>query len=275
MPEMPEVEMIRRSLAPNLENKQIVDMDILLPRQIKWPDTEEFHSMLVGRMIKKMNRRGKYLLLELDNGNLLVIHLRMTGQLLYRENLDTQDGHSRLIFHLSDGSRLVYADTRTLGTIYALKQDEIWRVSGLCSLGPEPLSEDFTPEYLASTLEKCRAVLKSFLLNQKYIGGLGNIYADEALAEACLHPLKRACDVNGQEVQRLYTAINRVIAAGIADGGTTFRDYRDGNGQRGRHQEQLLVYGRTGCPCKRCQSPVQKIQVGGRGTHFCPSCQVL
>ncbi len=275
MPEMPEVEIIRRGLKRHLLEKQIVNIEVFLPRLIKWPEADEFKSMVIGRKIIAANRRGKYLLLELDNGNTLVFLLRMTGRLLCVSPDDEQDAYRKIIFHLDDGSLLVYADTRTLGTVYALKPGETWRISGLNNLGPEPLSEEFTESYLAKILKKSSSKLKSFLLNQKYISGLGNIYADEALALAKIHPQRTGAGLTSIEVTSLYRAINEVIAAGIADGGTTFRDYRNGEGGRGHHQEHLHVYGRNGQACLDCGATIVKIEVGGRGTHFCPICQVL
>lgn len=275
MPEMPEVEIIRRGLAGKLQGRQIVNDEIFLPRLIKWPEPDAFSAMVVGRTIAGVERRGKYLLLQLDNGNVLVFHLRMTGRLCYVSPEMTPDAYKKIIFHLDNGDCLIYADTRTLGTVYALKQDEIWRISGLSSLGPEPLSKDFTAAHLKSILQKSRSKIKSFLLNQKQISGLGNIYADEALAAAGIHPQRPAAQLTVAESGRLYTAINQVIADGIRDGGTTFRDYRDGNGDKGHHQEHLLVYGRAGQACSACGTAIEKIEVGGRGTHFCPKCQAI
>lgn len=275
MPEMPEVEIIRRGLAGKLVDCQIIDADILLPRLIKWPGIDDFSASVVGRIIKQVNRQGKYLLFVLDNGNNLVFHLRMTGRLCWVAAGAEQDAYRRIVFALDSGDSLVYADTRTLGTVYVLPQEDLWRISGLASLGPEPLSEAFTAEYLSLVLAKKRTKIKSFLLNQKYIGGLGNIYADEALAVAGIHPLRTAETLLPDEVKRLHAAVNQVIAEGIADGGTTFRDYRNGEGKAGHHQERLLVYGRDKKPCQHCGNVIEKIEVGGRGTHFCPHCQVL
>jgi len=275
MPEMPEVEIIRRGLAEKLQGKQIVNVEVFLPRLIKWPGADDFKAMVIGRQITGVERRGKYLLLPLDNGNTLVFHLRMTGRLLYVTPEMAQDVYKKIIFHLADGDFLLYADTRTLGTVYALQPGEAWRIAGLNNLGPEPLAPDFTAAYLQSVLGKSRSKIKSFLLNQKHISGLGNIYADEALAEAAIHPQRVAAELDAVEIQRLYVAINKVIKEGISDGGTTFRDYRNSTGGRGHHQEHLRVYGRRGEPCLTCKTPIEKIEVGGRGTHFCPKCQLL
>ena len=273
MPEMPEVEIIRRYLDKQVAGKKIMDLDIRLPRMIKWPDTEGFRALVTGRTIRAMNRRGKYLLMELDNGSEVVFHLRMTGRLVYEPTGKTSDSHARVIFHLQGGASLVYGDTRTLGTIHGLKPQELGMLKGLAEMGPEPLSEEFTAEYLYGTSRKRKTAIKSFLLNQKYIGGIGNIYADEALFLAGLHPLRSAQSLSREECGRLWEGVNKVIAAGIEDGGTTFRDYQNGEGGKGSHQEHLYVYSRKGEPCRSCGTPIERITVGGRGTHFCPQCQ--
>lgn len=273
MPELPEVEIIRRNLADQLKTKRISDMQVLLPRLIKWPAPVTFQAMAIGKAITDMKRRGKYLLLELENGVLIVIHLRMTGRLCCVTDGAARDPYTRIIFCLDDGMALHYADTRTLGTLYALRQEEIWRVSGLANMGPEPLTDEFTALYLQNLLKKSRAKIKSILLNQKYIGGLGNIYVDESLILAGIHPEREGASLRPDEIERLRAAVNRVIADGINDGGTTFRDYRDGNGGKGSHQQHLLAYGRGGLPCLKCGGVIEKIVVGGRGTHYCPNCQ--
>ena len=273
MPEMPEVEIIRRYLDKQLTGQRIMGVDLLLPRQIKWPEPEGYRAMAIGRTIAGMNRRGKYLLMALDNGSELVFHLRMTGRLVYEPDGVNHDSYARLLFHLDGGGLLVYGDTRTLGTLYALGPDERWRIHGLAEMGPEPLTEAFSPAYLMTAAQGRRTAVKSFLLNQKYIGGIGNIYADEALFLAGIHPQRPANMLTETECRKLAAAVNEVIAAGIADGGTTFRDYQNGAGGKGGHQEHLYAYGRTGQPCRKCGTPMERITVGGRGTHFCPQCQ--
>lgn len=273
MPEMPEVEIIRRYLDKSLTGQQIMRVDLLLPRQIKWPEPEKYRSMAIGRKITGMDRRGKYLLLRLDNGNELVFHLRMTGRLVYEPDGISRDSYARLIFHLDGGGVLIYGDTRTLGALYALAPGERWRIHGLSTIGPEPLTEDFSPAYLQMAAKGRKTAIKSFLLNQSYIGGIGNIYADEALFLAKVHPQRQASSLSPEECQSLHAAINAVIEAGIRDGGTTFRDYQNGEGKQGSHQEHLYVYNRKGKPCCSCGTAIVKITVGGRGTHYCPHCQ--
>ncbi|WP_033170814.1 bifunctional DNA-formamidopyrimidine glycosylase/DNA-(apurinic or apyrimidinic site) lyase [Selenomonas sp. ND2010] len=273
MPEMPEVEIICRYLDTVLTGQKIMKIDLLLPRQIKWPEPEAYRAMAIGRTIQAMKRRGKYLIMELDNGNELIFHLRMTGRLVFEPEGESHDSYARLLFHLDGGGLLVYGDTRTLGAVYALAPGERWRIHGLAEMGPEPLSPEFTPEYLYQLVQGKKTLIKSLLLNQKYIGGIGNIYDDEALFLAGIHPQRRAGTLTQEECQRLYGTINSVIEAGIRDGGTTFRDYQNGEGRQGSHQEHLFVYNRKGQPCRKCGTSIEKITVGGRGTHYCPHCQ--
>lgn len=270
---MPEVEIIRRGLAERLLGKRILQTEVLLPRLVKWPDAEAFRAMAAGRTVEAVARKGKYLLLGLDSGDQIVVHLRMTGRLWYVAQSAPRDPYARVVFHLEGGDFLVYADLRTLGTLYGLKSAELWRIAGLAAMGPEPLSPQFTAAYLKEKLAGHRGKIKAFLLDQKKIGGIGNIYADEALHLAGVHPARPGGALSAAEIEGLHAAVNRVIADGIADGGTTFRDYRDGLGKEGAHQEHLFVYARRGLPCKRCGAAIEKTVVAGRGTHFCPVCQ--
>lgn len=273
MPEMPEVETIRRTLTDKVTGKRIASVEVLLPRLIKWPTAEQFRAVVTDVTISRLARRGKYLLFYLDNGYVMVVHLRMTGRLYYIKKGTPPDRFTRVVFTLADGDALLYADSRTLGTLYALPDEELWRIAGLASLGPEPLSEEFTLDYFRETVTSRKGTIKGLLLKQELIGGLGNIYVDEALALAGVHPERAAASLTEEEASRLYTAVNAVIAQGIEHGGTTFRDYRDGVGQKGSNQDHLQVYGRKNEACRRCGTPIAKTEVAGRGTHFCPHCQ--
>lgn len=273
MPEMPEVETIRRTLNDKVTGRRIIRIEMLLPRLIKWPSADKFQAVMTDATVTRLVRRGKYLLFYLDNGFILVVHLRMTGRLYCTGPDLVSDRFVRLVFHLDNGDVLAYADSRTLGTLYALPEAELWRIGGLESLGPEPLSSEFTPEYFREKLARRKGKIKALLLDQRVIGGLGNIYVDESLAKAGIHPERSAASLNGEETDRLYQAINAVIRQGITNGGTTFRDYRNGEGKAGRNQDHLAVYGRKGEPCPVCGTPIVKCQVAGRGTHYCPTCQ--
>lgn len=273
MPEMPEVEIIRQTLIHKVAGRKIKEVEFLLSRLVKWPSAGEFQAVLTGKTIVDLTRRGKYLLFHLDDQLIMVVHLRMTGRLSYVTPGMERDRFTRIIFKLDNGDRLIYGDTRTLGTLYLLPPEELWRISGLATMGPEPLSPEFTLEYLTKTLKERHGNLKAVLLNQKYIGGLGNIYVDESMAIANVHPERIASSLTTDEVQLLFHAINKVIADGISHGGTTFRDYRDGEGKRGSHQNHLAVYGRKMAPCLTCGTPILWKTIAGRGTHFCPECQ--
>lgn len=273
MPEMPEVETIRSTLADKVIGKRIHKVEIILPRMIKWPSPPEFQAVIAGKKIVGLSRRGKYLLFSLEDRLILVVHLRMTGRLYYvTESANyIKSVHIKFIFEGQDA--LLYADTRTLGTLYVMKEDELWRISGLCTMGPEPLSPEFTIGYLKKITAKRQGKIKAMLLNQKFIGGLGNIYVDESLAAAGIHPERPAGSLSMQEIEKLHNAVNEVIQQAIRDGGTTFRDYVDGEGKKGSHQHHLKVYGRKNQPCLVCGTNIEWKEVCGRGTHFCPHCQ--
>lgn len=273
MPEMPEVETIRRTLVDKISGRTIKEVEFLLARLVKWPSAAEFQAVLTSREIVTLTRRGKYLLFHLDDNQVLVIHLRMTGRLQYITAGIEKDKFTRIIFKLDNGDLLVYADTRTLGTLYLMPVEELWRISGLATMGPEPLTPEFSLAYISEMLKKHHGKIKAILLNQKYIGGLGNIYVDESLAIAGIHPERIASSLSEGENEKLFHAINKIIADAIEHGGTSFRDYRDASGKTGNHQHHLRVYGRKAEPCFACGTPIVWKEVSGRGTHFCPECQ--
>ena len=274
MPELPEVETVRRSLRRHLIGQTIVTAEVFLPRLVKWPEPDLFVTRLLGRTIREVNRTGKYLRLRLDNEAELIIHLKMTGELMFM-GPDAVEGprYLRVKIRFAGGAALCFGDARTLGALYVLWPEELGRLSSMIDMGPEPLTDAFSERYLSEMTRNRKAKIKSFLLNQKYIGGLGNIYADEALFRARLRPERIASSLSRGELRRLHGAINDVIREGIEDGGTTIRNYRDGEGHAGLHQENLRVYQRTGEPCQVCGTPIRRIVVAGRGTHYCPKCQ--
>ncbi len=275
MPEMPEVETIRKTLAPHIEGRKITKVDLRLDRLVKVPaDPANFVSRLEGRTVTRLSRRGKYLCFQLDGaGDIFIVHLRMTGQLYYSEDGSTDRKYTRLALSLDNCSALLFADLRTLGALYLVSPEEIPLIKGLHTLGPEPLTEAFTEEYLTEYLSTRQTKIKSLLLDQCAIAGLGNIYADEALFLSGIHPERKAKTLTEKEIHKLYKAVNKVIGDGIADGGTTFSDYRDAHGESGHHQENLYAYQRTGKPCKGCGTAIQRLVIGGRSSHFCPNCQ--
>ena len=272
MPEMPEVEQVRKTLAPHIEGKKILAVDIYLDRLIKHPTPQAFAAGLVGKTISHVGRRGKYLVLQTAPNQQLIVHLRMTGALIALPASAPAPAYAKIKFTLSDAVTLWFTDIRTFGTLYLLTDNDAY-IEGYETLGPEPLSDGFTAEYLLPLAQKSKKAVKSFILDQHVIAGLGNIYADECLALAGILPTRKALSLSAAEVKKLVEAANAVIAQGIKNRGTTFRDYKDGEGKQGDNQNHLLVYGRGGEPCKTCGQPLQTTKVGGRGTVYCAHCQ--
>ena len=269
MPEMPEVEQVRKTLAPHIIGKKILSVEVRLPRLIQQMTAEEFEKALTGCRIDQVQRRGKYLLLQTERGT-LVVHLRMTGALIATEG-GAEPPYAKVRFQLTGDTVLWFTDIRTFGTLYFVQ--DVNSISGLAALGPEPLTQWLTAEYLQAKAARAKKPVKSFILDQTVIAGLGNIYADEALFLAGLAPLRQACELTADEVVRLIAAVNKVIAQGIKNHGTTFRDYKDGEGKKGSNQNFLNVYSRGGQPCKVCGQILNKTKVGGRGTVWCSHCQ--
>ena len=269
MPELPEVETIRAQLDPRLTGRSLVRVEILDPRLTRPIDLFEVAEELEGDRVVAVERRGKYLVLRLESGLALLVHLRMTGGFGFEPAT-----HERAVLELDDGTRLAYRDVRRFGTWLVLEDAELDPYLAAKN-GPEPLGRRFTAEWLASSLARRRAPLKAVLLDQRVVAGLGNIYADEALWRARLNPLRPANTLDEEEVRRLRTAIRAALRTGIARQGSTLSDYRTPGGARGAMQEEFRVYGRDGLPCRRCRTTIAKTRVGGRGTWFCPRCQPL
>lgn len=273
MPELPEVETIRRSLTPRLAGRRVRQVTVYNQQVIARPAVEEFCARLQGAVFGVPARQGKYLILPLDTGWVLVVHLRLTGQLTWRPDPPAPVRHTHVVFELDEGF-LAYADVRRFGRFWLVREGELGQIRGLAELGPDPLGDGLTAAWLAGRLAGKQRPLKSLLLDQTFVAGIGNIYADEILHRAGLHPLRRANTLRDAEVSILWAAIREVLAEGLAHGGTTIRDYVDGEGESGRHQEFLRVYGRAGESCPRCGGTVTRTKVGGRSTYFCPACQV-
>ncbi len=267
MPELPEVETIRSQLAPRLEGRTLVRVEILDPRLTRPIDLFEVAEELEGDSVASVERRGKYLVLRLESGLALLVHLRMTGSFGFEPTT-----HERAVLELDDGTRLAYRDVRRFGTWLVVEGAELEPyLAG--KNGPEPLSPRFTSQWLGSRLAVRRAPVKAVLLDQRVVAGLGNIYADEALWRARVSPLLPARDLDTDEVRRLQRAIRAALRAGIARQGSTLSEYRTPDGGRGAMQAEFRVYGRDGLPCRRCGTTITKTRVGGRGTWYCPRCQ--
>ena len=273
MPELPEVETVKRTLARLITGKTIDRVTVRLPRLLQRPDDPAlFAAMLAGRTFRGVERRGKFLRLLLD-GLVLVSHLRMEGRYgLYRGG-EPEEKHTHVVFHLTDGTELRYRDVRQFGTMHLFAPGEEWKAEPLRKLGLEPLADEFTPEAFRAAIGGRGAKIKPLLLNQEIVAGLGNIYADEALHAAGIHPERTADSLSAAEIRRLHRAIVETLAAAVEAGGSSIKSYVNGQGEMGMFQHQLKAYGRTGEPCERCGTPIVKTVVGGRGTHFCPACQ--
>jgi len=271
MPELPEVETLARDLRRLLSGAEVKAVTITWPRSVAMPEAEALVQGLPGQRVLEVSRRGKFLQLSLSGRSYLLIHLRMSGHLQVEPNTAPLSSYARAVFDLSDGRRLVFSDPRKFGRIYWLTEPDLV----LGALGPEPLADDLTPDAFRQVLARHKGAIKPLLLNQALLAGLGNIYTDEALFHAGLHPLRKANTLTADEAERLYTAIREVLHQAIANRGTTLDDarYRDAEGQPGHNRESIRVYHHTGEPCPCCGTPIERTVVGGRGTHFCPHCQ--
>ena len=274
MPELPEVETIRCDLAPELTGRRIVAVRVHKPDIVLSPTSaQRLTRALAGERIVEVSRRAKNLLFRLDSGRLLLTQVRMTGRFVLGPPLPARSElkHVAAEFDLDDGRTLYYDDVRRLGGFTLLSEGEwsVWEAR----LGPEPLEEDFTARLLADRLSRSRAPIKSFLLDQRRIAGIGNIYASEALHRARVDPRRTAGSLKPLEVTRLHRAIRAVLRDALAGSGTTLRDYRAVNGRSGRFQNSLRAYGREGEPCRRCRSRVRRIVQAGRSTFYCSGCQ--
>jgi formamidopyrimidine-DNA glycosylase len=266
MPELPEVETIARALAPDLIGNAIVDANLRWARTLALPSPQKFRAQIRGQKIGGVSRRAKYLIIQLKDYK-LIIHLRMSGDLAIRAGTIQPEKHDRLIIHLSNGTFLAFNDTRKFGRVWLTDQPE--KILG--KLGPEPLEKDFTAQWLFENLRARKRQLKPLLLDQTFIAGLGNIYTDECLHIAKLHPLKLSNTVTKEEAASLHKAIRAVLKEGIKRNGASIDwVYRGGS-----YQNHFRVYDREGEPCKVCKTEIIKLTVGQRGTHVCPRCQRL
>jgi formamidopyrimidine-DNA glycosylase len=287
MPELPEVETIRRQLEPAVAGRTIESVEVLDERWTRPVPPAEVERALAGRTIEAVERRGKYLLLRLDGERTLAMHLRMTGNLLLDHSRDyraagREDGgrpasgvtppYLRAVIRLDGGARLLFTDARRFGQAVVLEGDGVDRYFA-ARLGVEPLSGGLTAAEICRLAAGRRAPLKSFLLDQAGIAGIGNIYADEALHRAALHPLSPAGSMRPEHCERLRDGIVATLEAGLRNGGASVDDYLDARGEPGAMQDEFLVHTREGEPCPRCGAEIRRIVVAGRSTYFCPSCQ--
>lgn len=273
MPELPEVETVRKTLEALVIGKEIRDVAVHWPKMVKHPgELEQFTDALRGEHILDIGRRGKFLIFYTEI-YALISHLRMEGKYGVFSGDEPIDKHTHAIFKFTDGSEMRYKDVRKFGTFHLYKKGEEFKQAPLVGLGPEPFSDDFTLEGLKENLKKTSRKVKPALLDQKVLVGLGNIYVDEALFRAKIHPERIASTLKDVEIELLHQEIVNTLSEAVKLGGSTIRSYVNSQGQIGMFQLQLYAYGRQGEPCKNCGTELEKTVVGGRGTHFCPKCQ--
>ena len=280
MPELPEVETVRRGLNSLTLKQPIQGGEVLLPRTLAYPvEVEQFWQGITGIAIAKWHRRGKYLLAELGeeehNSGWLGVHLRMTGQLLWLPQDAPLQKHTRIRLWFDNNQELRFVDTRTFGKFWYVPPEREMSsvITGLQKLGPEPFADDFSVEYFANKLSTRRRHIKTLLLDQSIVAGIGNIYADEALFKSGILPDTVAMNLKPRQIRRLHQAIIDVLQTSIDKGGTTFSDFLDLLGVSGNYGDAALVYGRKDQPCHVCHTLIERIKLGGRSSHFCPSCQ--
>ncbi|MYL72278.1 DNA-formamidopyrimidine glycosylase [Halobacillus litoralis] len=275
MPELPEVETVRKTLSHLALGKEIEKVSIFWGNIIKQPqDPKEFEQLLVGQTIQDIDRKGKFLIFHMDD-IALVSHLRMEGKFGVYEGTLERPKHTHVIFHFTDGTELRYNDVRKFGTMHAFPKGMELENKPLIQLGPDPFNEAFTTDYFYERLKKTTRNMKAVLLDQSIVAGLGNIYVDEALYRAGIHPERIANTLTNAEVEKVREASISVILEAIEQGGTTIRSYLNSQGEIGMFQQKLRVYGKQDTECIQCGTPITKLKVSGRGTHICPHCQPL
>jgi formamidopyrimidine-DNA glycosylase len=272
---LPEVETVRSQLAPLLEGRRIEQVEIMDERLTRPFDPASVAAELAGERIAAVERRGKYLIVRFESDRILLIHLRMTGSFRHAPRGELpDDAHRRAVVTLDDESDVAYRDVRRFGTWLLLEPGELDDYLA-ARLGREPLGPGFTTRELGRQLAERRAPVKALLLDQRVVAGVGNIYADEALWRARIHPLRPGRELGPDELRRLHRAVREALAIGIARQGSTLREYSTPDGSRGSMQHEFRVYGRAGEPCFRCGTPIEKLRAAGRGTWYCPNCQRL
>ncbi|MDK2880744.1 MAG: formamidopyrimidine-DNA glycosylase [Clostridia bacterium] len=273
MPELPEVETIVRSLEGKIVNHRIRRVEVLSEKAVKTPEIGLFVARLEGQRITGVGRRGKHLLIRIGSSWVLVIHLRMTGRLIYTEADSPSDRYTHVIFQLDNGGEIRFHDVRRFGTIHLLTNEEAERFPSLCSLGPDALDPELTRDAFKKRLKGRRGQIKKILLDQSFVTGIGNIYANEILWKARVHPERTVDSLSSREQGMIYRAMREVLSLAVAHRGTTLRDYVDGEGVPGEFQGLLAVHGREGAPCPSCKKPIVRAKIGGRSAFFCPFCQ--
>lgn len=275
MPELPEVETVKEALNQTVKGQTIKDIELRYEPMVKNMSADEFKEKLINQTIQAVSRRGKYLVFHFDDYQLLS-HLRMEGKYFYVDSDFELNPHVHVIFTLENGKRLLYQDTRKFGTYHLYdKAIDLETTAPFQVLGLEPFATEFTPSYVKEKIQNKKKPIKSLLLDQTVVCGLGNIYVDEVLYRARLHPLTSSSELTDKDIENVVKYTVEVLARAIELGGTTIRTFRSSHGVSGTFQNELLVHQRKGENCYECHTPIEKIKVGGRGTYFCPTCQKL
>jgi formamidopyrimidine-DNA glycosylase len=273
LPELPEVETTAADLRPHVVGRRIENADLRFPTIVRHPEPEAFVQGVTGRVVDVLTRRGKYLLFHLEGGYLMVIHLGMSGHLGMFAPAEPPAPHVHAVFSLDDGRQLRYRDPRRFGRLLFGTEEELLAHRAIPKLGPEPIDDAFTAADLYRRLNRRRAPIKALLLDQAVVAGVGNIYADESMFRARLRPDRPGSSLSRPAVKRLRAALHESLTIAIANRGSSVDSYRDPDGERGRQQERLLVYGRAGQPCATCGRPLASVRLAGRTTVFCRRCQ--
>lgn len=274
MPELPEVQTVVTGLNDILKNKKIISTHIYDDTVIGFPDKNDFINKSEGKTIKSLSRRGKYIIIHFkETSERLVVHLRMSGKLLYKKRGENRDKHTHVVFELNDNTDLRFNNVRKFGRLYLIDEQNVDKAGNLDNLGVEPLSDRFTLELFKEMLQNRRGMIKPLLMNQEFIAGIGNIYADEALFLAKIRPDKKANKLSEKEIETLYHEIRKILKKGIKMGGTSVSDYVNALGKAGKFQNELNVYKKEGGKCPNCEEEIVKKKVSGRTARFCPNCQ--
>lgn len=274
MPELPEVETVKRSLSLKLVGKTIRSVKVYYDNIIEYPSVLEFSNNIINQKINKMERYGKWLIFVLDDYYLLS-HLRMEGKYFFREKFDKINKHEHVVFELDDDTELRYMDIRKFGKMHLIRKEDIRKIGPLILMGLEPWDERLDVVYLMDSFKRKRIPIKTVLLDQTIIVGIGNIYANEILFLSGINPLKKACLLDEVEINNIIKYTREVLNKAILEGGTTIRSYSSVDGVHGLFQHNLYVHSREGEKCRECGSVIEKIKVGGRGTYYCPNCQKI
>lgn len=273
MPELPEVEGVRQTLQNLIIGKEIGRVWATYPSIVKAPKPfEQFADALEGEVFEEILRKGKFLILQTGH-YAIVSHLRMEGRYILAEASAPYSKHTHIFFTFTDGSELRYADVRKFGTMHLTPKDAYIKTKALAKLGPDVIDDAFDEKYLYEQVKKSQRTMKNLLLDQEIVAGLGNIYVDEVLFRTGIHPTRIGAKITKQEGRRIVKEAKIVLNRAIELGGSTIRTYKNAQGKEGTFQNELKVYGQAGEPCPVCQTPIEKIKVAGRGTHFCPHCQ--